>query len=61
MHAIVEQGRFAVNMLGAQCRHISQLFASSGIDGKFDQVAWYPGRLTGMPLLRRRSPMPDAS
>lgn len=52
MRAIIDQGHFAVNILGVRCRDISQSFASLGNDGKFDQVAWAPGRVTGMPLLQ---------
>lgn len=51
MLAIVDRGRFVVNILAARGQEISGLFASRGSDGKFDQVAWSPGEVTGMPLL----------
>ncbi|WP_344888581.1 flavin reductase family protein [Actinomadura meridiana] len=52
MRAIVGQGRFAVNILGVRGQEISQLFASREGQGKFDQVGWEPGEVTGMPLLQ---------
>jgi flavin reductase (DIM6/NTAB) family NADH-FMN oxidoreductase RutF len=52
MQAIVGQGCFAVNILSVRSQDVSQLFASRGSDGKFDQVAWTPGRATGMPVLQ---------
>lgn len=49
--ALLERGRFAVNILDSQGQAVSQLFASGAAD-KFDRVRWEPGATSGMPLLR---------
>ncbi|MCZ7416217.1 MULTISPECIES: flavin reductase family protein [unclassified Streptomyces] len=51
LKAILERGRFAVNILSSDDEKASNVFASGAPD-KFDQVAWEPGPTTGMPLLR---------
>jgi len=50
LKAILSHGRFTVNILGAQARSVSQLFASPA-QGQFEHVPWKPGAVTGMPLL----------
>ncbi|TMR02589.1 flavin reductase family protein [Actinomadura soli] len=52
MRAILDRGRFAVNILGSRGTEISRLFASRGTDGKFERIGWDAGVVTGMPLLR---------
>ena len=47
--AIVVNGRYAINVLGAGNRSISERFAGSGPD-KFDGLSWESGR-QGLPLL----------
>ncbi|GAA1507188.1 hypothetical protein GCM10009677_44700 [Sphaerisporangium rubeum] len=48
--AVLDRGRFAVNMLGRDGRRVSQIFASPVAD-KFDRVRWSRGRVGGMPVL----------
>lgn len=49
-HAAIEtSGRYAINVLGARSRSLSERFAASGPD-KFDGLSWSPGRW-GSPLL----------
>ena len=43
-------GRFAVNILRADQEWLSARFASSVAD-RFSEVAWYPGEVTGCPLI----------
>ena len=47
--AIRSSGRYAVNVLAADGRHLSDRFAASG-EGKFDGIEWADGQ-HGLPLL----------
>jgi flavin reductase (DIM6/NTAB) family NADH-FMN oxidoreductase RutF len=47
--AIAESGRYAINVLGAGHRSLSERFAGSG-EGKFEGLSWEVGRF-GLPLL----------
>lgn len=52
LNAIKARGRFVVNMLDADARDISDLFASRTED-KFSRVGWFASELAGMPVLDR--------
>ena len=51
LDAIRERGSFAVNFLHSQARDVSALFAG-GVQDKFENVPWNPGRATGSPILK---------
>jgi flavin reductase (DIM6/NTAB) family NADH-FMN oxidoreductase RutF len=50
LDAIRARGRFLVNVLAADARELSTVFASRNLD-KFAGVAWQPSERLGMPLL----------
>lgn len=50
LQAILERGRFAVNILSSRDEKTSQVFAS-GTQDKFSRVRWEAGATTGMPVL----------
>jgi flavin reductase (DIM6/NTAB) family NADH-FMN oxidoreductase RutF len=48
--AIVEGGRFAVNLLPASASQLSNRFASRDREGRWAELSWEPG-VTGSPLI----------
>jgi len=50
LDAMRERGGFAVNFLSSRAREMSELFSSCA-ENKFDGVRWWPGAVTGMPIL----------
>jgi flavin reductase (DIM6/NTAB) family NADH-FMN oxidoreductase RutF len=53
--AIIQNHRFAVNILNAQSQDIAQVFAGRALDGKhydFDQHGWSEGQALGLPVLK---------
>jgi flavin reductase len=53
-HVILDAGGFGISVLGSEQEDIARYFASrnrpTGM-AQFDEVVWFPGRHTGVPLL----------